>query len=157
MATTESPHYVSYTRAEMLQTLAIGAVVGLFVWGLTWILHTYAFIPLMCKSGMVDKCSDSYAYSLIAAQVIAAVIGLVALAQRRVFRPLLIVLVATATLWGMLATINSWTWYGELIGCIILYALAYLVFMLLGRIRNLLLSAVAMAVLLVITRLILNS
>lgn len=156
-STKESPHYVSYTRAEMVQTLVIGAVVGVLVWGLTWVLHKYAFNPLMCESGVASKCSDSYSYSLITGQIIAAVVGLIALAQRRIYRPLLVVLASTATLWGLLSTITNWTWYGILIASVVLYAVAYFVFMLLGRIRNLLLSVVAMVILLVVTRLILNS
>lgn len=153
----ESPHYVSYTRTEMVQTLVIGAIVGVVVWGLTLLLNKYAFGPLMCRSGIAGKCSDSYSYALITSQVVAGIIGLIMLVRRRIFRPLLVVLGVMITLWGSLNILSDWTWYGAALASLVLYAIAYLVFMLLARIRMLLLSVVAIVVLLAITRFVLNA
>lgn len=155
--TTESRHFVSYGRVEIIRTLIIGALVGIIVWGLAWLLNAWVFHPLMCSTDVVAKCNISSDYAAIAAQIIAAVVGLIALVRQRIFRPLLIVIAVTLTLWGMIGDMSGWVWYGALIASIVTYALAYAVYMLLARIRMLLLSVVAMVVLFVITRLMLNS
>lgn len=153
----ESRQYVGYSRNEIIRTLIVGALVGIIVWGLSWLLNKGVFTPLMCHTHVGSKCTLTPLYSGIAAEIIAAVIGLIALVRQRIFRPLLVVLAATITLWGLIGDLTGTVWYASLVACIITYALAYAVFMLLARIRLLLLSIVAMVVLFVVTRLVLNS
>lgn len=153
----ESRYYVSYTRREILVTLLIGALVGFVVWALAQILNKTIFTPLMCNVGSTSKCGMSFEYAAITAQLIAAVIGLVALVRQLTYRPLLIVIASTAALWGAVTMMSAWPWYAALPATIVLYGLAYGLFMLVARIRVLLLSMLALIVLAVVVRLTLNS
>ncbi|HEU0266699.1 MAG TPA: hypothetical protein VFQ70_03655 [Candidatus Saccharimonadaceae bacterium] len=153
----ESRHFVGYSRNEIIRTLIVGALVGIIVWGLTWLLNKGVFSPLMCHATIANTCSQTSAYAAIAAQIIAAIFGLITLVRQRVFRPLLVVLAASITLWGVVSDVHNTVWYAALVACVITYALAYAAFMLLARIRMLLLSLVAIVVLFVITRLVLTS
>lgn len=155
--TQESRYVVGYSRNEIIRVFIIGLVIGLLTWGMAWALNKGVFIPLMCKTHVASKCSESYAYALVASQVVVALLALFALVRQRVFRPLLVVLASTVTLWGLLHTVTDWTWYGTALASAVLYALAYVAFTLLARIRPLLLSAVAIVVLLVVARFVLSS
>ena len=148
---------VAYTRREIFQAVIAGVVVGAVVWMMTWLLDKAIFEPLMCRVANAAQCYNHLEYSGIAAQVVGAITGLVMLVRQLSYRPLLVVIAVTVALWSMVRLAYEWPWYASLPVMIVLYGLAYGLFVLLARFRHLVMSVVAIVVMVVIVRLAVNS
>jgi len=103
-------------------------------WGLSWLLSTYVFSAILCGDGDT-RCASVGMYGEITSTVIIAIIALVGLVRLRVFRPMLVVIAATISLWGMIGVLSSLAWYWVLLACVVLYAIAYGLFVWIVRIR----------------------
>lgn len=143
-----------YNR-EMLGIALTGLGVGLIVFGAAYLLNRYVFSGIMCQ-GDGAGCSESPTYSMIVAMVIGALLGLVALVQTRVYRPLLVVLGATVGLWGLFALTSDMAWYWGLVIVMALFGLSYALFAWVARIRAFPVSIIVTIVLVVAMRLILG-
>ena len=141
---------------DIAQTFIVGAVVGLLVWGLSVILHQYVFAPIMCHTSSA-KCADSSGFSLVSAQIIAAITGLVALIRLRIYRPLLVVLAASLALWDALNVLPYDTEWMIALSSVIIFAIGYTLFMMLARIRSLVFAGIIMLIVLIAVRLALVS
>lgn len=146
--------FVAMSRRDITDTLLCGAGVGVFVASLYLLLNHFVFSAVLCRAQSGANCTDAPQYAMIVAAVIGAIAGLVALARARVYRPLFIVLFATIALWAANLPIDSYAWYGVLCILLALYALAYLLFAWLARIRSFLLAGVIGIVVLIIVRLV---
>ena len=147
--------FVGMTSRELIQILIWGALVGLATWILTVVFNTYVYEALLCK-GDALKCDNSAMYATITGTVLAAIGSLFGLVRMRVYRPLLIVLAATITLWGTVTMVSGMAWYYVALMSLLLYALAYGLFAWIARIRYLWLMLFVTVVLIVIVRLVLN-
>ncbi len=150
-------HVIEMSAKQIIQVVILGALVGLLVWAFTYILETYVLKALLCQGIQTVKCSSATTYAGIAASILSAGIGLFGLVKIGVFRPLLVVIAATASLWGLLGVVGSLPIYGILISIAGLTALCYLAFSWLARIRMFGLAVVLMVVLMVAVRLALMS
>lgn len=148
---------IAMTRYQFIQVIIAGMIVGLAAWGLTWLFDAYVYQTILCRDGG-DACEMAPQYSLITASILAAAGGLFALVRLQVFRPLLIVLATTVSLWSLpLIASQVMPWYLAAIASVVLFGLAYVLFAWLARIRSFILALVVMIVVVVIVRFVLYS
>ena len=140
---------VVMTGGELLRTILCGAGVGLLSAIVMVVMNKFIFSAVLCRPQSVTDCSQAPTYAMIVAMVIGAIVGLVVLARMRVYRPLLVVIAASATLWGLAGIMAPLAWYCALLLTAVLFGLAYGLFAWVARIRNFVLAIVVLVVLLV--------
>lgn len=148
----QSRFMVSLGFREVIMSFFVGAVIGLVVWGLFYAFEHWVFSPLMCKVAS-EKCLQSTTYALVAAQLIAASAGLIALVRLRLFRPLLVIIFVTIALWNVSMMFGGLPLWLAAILTGIVYSLGYALFMVLARMRSLVLAALVMLIVLILVRL----
>jgi hypothetical protein len=127
--------YVDMPVKQILQVLVLGAFVGLVAWGLYLALDAYILKAIMCQGSQAVGCATgSYAEST--AVILASGIGLFGLVKSQIFRPLLVSLAAVVGLWGVFSTMSMLPWYLVGLYVTLLYAISYLFFAWLARIRS---------------------
>ncbi|MCA9341478.1 hypothetical protein KC952_03020 [Candidatus Saccharibacteria bacterium] len=154
-----SPIMFNMRLTELLKVVGIGATIGLISYLIFVILDKYVFTPSLCgTSGLEQRCANKESFASSIALVIGAFGGLFALVQQRVYRPLLIVILTTLSLWNVpliASGASSLVWVVALI--VILFGLAYGAFTWLVQVRNLYLAATLGIVLLIVLRLVFSS
>jgi hypothetical protein len=156
-ATVESPMLVVMNYRKLLYVAVVGLATGLIIWGLTMLLDMYIYKALLCANESAQQCLSSTRYATTTATILGAAAGLFGLVRLYVFRPLLVVAAAVIALWGVLAVVSPLVWYSALPTVMILYGIAFAAFAWLARMRYFLVSLVAVIILIVIVRLVLNS
>lgn len=126
---------VPMSGARLLQVIAVGAVVGLVAWGLSFFLDKYIFQAILCHGSQAIRCDMGAQYAEGVASVVAAGVGLFFLVRLQVFRPLLVALAAMACLWGIVGLTVEMPLYGVGLSVAGLYAAAYTLFAWLARLR----------------------
>lgn len=144
------------TGRQAGQAMLLAGAAGAIAWGLTVILDKYVFQAILC-SGDGERCGMSLQYGAITASVLAGILMLLGLVRLGVFRPLLVVLAATVSLWGLVEMVRVWPWYYAVLAMVVLYALAYGTFSWISRIRNFWVALGISVVLLVAVRFLLTS
>lgn len=137
---------------EVLRIVLIGVGVGAAVAVLYALLDSFVFSAVLCRPQYAGECAQAPDYAMIVAMVIGAIGGLVALARARVYRPLLIVITATITLWLGSGLVAGFAWYWTMLILAILYAIAYVLFAWIARIRSFVLAVIASVVAAVLVR-----
>jgi hypothetical protein len=131
-----------------------GTIVGVATWILTYILNQYVIGMIACRAdSSIIGCSDAPVVSAAFGLIFASVAGLTVLVRRRVFRPLLVVLAAGISLWGIN---GSWLVSHNLLDfllSVVITALVYLVFAWFAKVRQFWISLLITVVLVVIFRL----
>jgi hypothetical protein len=120
---------------KLLSVFALGAAIGLFVWGLTFILDTYILRAVLCHGDQTSVCVQASQYAESIASILGAGVGLFFLVKLEIFRPLLIVIGAVVGLWGIVGLAGLLPWYGVALSTIFLYAVAYAAFAWIARVR----------------------
>lgn len=136
---------------------AIGAGVGLAAWVLGMVLDMALFRFIFCRDAGIEGCAVSGAYGSAAGMLLATGLGVWALVRIQIFRPLLIGLAAALTLWGIFNLMAAQSWYVTMFVSVFLFAIAYMLFGWIMRLRSLLWAVILSIVLLVIVRFVLNS
>lgn len=149
--------FVGMSVRELLTTILVGAGAGLIAAAITILMNKFVFAAVLCRADSAADCANAPMYSMIVGLVIGSIAGLVALAQLRVYRPLLIVVATVVALWGFQTLISGMAWYWALAVMMLLVGLSYGLFAWIARIRSFLLAAVVAVVLVVIVRLLLVS
>ncbi len=142
---------------QIVQITGVGLLVGLVTWGVTWLLSNYVLRGLVCGNVTTMQCSSAVQYGEMTASILAAGLGLLLLIRMQVFRPLLVVLAATVSLWGIISMAPASPWYMVGIMCAVLYMLAYVLYAWVVRIRLFWPVVVIILVFVVIVRLMLNA
>jgi len=156
LSDTEPPVKISAWQDEV-SAFVSGALVGLATWILTYLLSEYVIGVIACRSGSsLIGCDDSTAVSAGFALIFASLAGLTLLVRRRVFRPLLVVLAATITLWGINGSWLEQRTLGNVLLTVLIMGLIYLMFAWFGKIRQFGVAIAATVVLVVLFRLILS-
>lgn len=135
----------------------IGAGVGLAAWLLGMMLDAALFRFIFCREAGVAGCAASGAYGNAAGLLIATGLGVWALVRIQIFRPLIIGLAAALTLWGVYGALEGQAWYVTMLVGVALFALAYMLFGWIMRLRSLLWAVVITILLLVVVRFVLKS
>ncbi len=119
-----------------------GAALGVIALVLGWLLGTYVIDPLVCRSGALAACGQSAVTAGNVAAVIVAIIGAAMLIRLHVHWAVGVALAALASLWGAAALTDGLRWF-EIAGWMaILYALAYLLFTNIFRIRSVIVAII---------------
>jgi len=148
--------FVTMLSRDVVRALLVGAVAGLVTAGVFYLLNVFIFGAVLCR-GTADGCAQAPLYSSIIAIVVGAIAGIVGLTRVGVYRPLLVVVASTISLWGLHDYLANTTWYVGLIALGLLFACAYLLFSWIARIRSFIVSAIVMVVLIVVTRLVIGA
>lgn len=118
---------------QLAQIVVLGAVSGLLVWVLTFIVRQAVIVPLFCSGA----CTNASEVAGIVAAVLIGAVGLMGLVRIGVYRPLMIVLAVAICLGGLGGWVYNMAWYQSLFWSIALYAVTYVAFAWFVRIRPL--------------------
>ncbi len=127
--------FIEMPQQQIIQIALFGAVLGAVAWVVALLIKQAILGPLFCGDPASSACVNAPGTATTIAGVLTGVVGLLGLVRLSVYRPLLIVLAAVVSLWG----IGTWTahlpWYEALSWSVLLYALTYLAFSWLVRPR----------------------
>lgn len=118
---------------QLIQVAILGAVVGIVVWLLSLFIGQLVLAPMMCGNGSADCGATSVGGAI--ATILAGLVGLMGLVRLSVYRPLLIVLAALVSLWGLSNWVSGLAWFEALSWSVLLYGFAYATFAWLVRPR----------------------
>jgi hypothetical protein len=141
---------------QLVQVAVFGILAGLLVWGLTYMLEVYVLKALMCPEANGVTCASASQLGEAIATIFTAAIGLFALVKLQVFRPLLVVIATVVSLWGIIGIVGELPMYMIGLSVAGLYAISYLMFTWITRLRLFSLVAVLLVVLIVLIRVILT-
>lgn len=148
---------IPMTRSDFLSVLALGAAVGLVVWGLGMVFHRFIFDVYFCQGEVVRQCSNARNYSVAVASFIGGIAALAGLIRLRVYRPLLVLIASVISTWGLVQLSWDLGWFTGLLVVAVMYALAFAAFSWLARVREFWLSLVLIIILVVAVRLVMTS
>ena len=152
----KAPLFATLSIVQFIQVVVIGLVVGAFSWIFAEVLGMYVLKSAACTADAF-VCAASSQPAVIVGSLLAAIVGLVGLVKLQVFRPLLIVIAATLSLWGMIGELTALAWYWSLAVTILLNVVAYATFMWIVRIRLFWLVLLLVVILVVALRLIITA
>lgn len=137
--------YHEANRNEALKVAFTGALVGVLIPLLGWVLSQLALRPILCQDPTASACGMVDPIGYYAATVIVTAAAVPVLASGGVFRGLLVAVSAGVALWGLQNYVpalvgGSWLEYG--LFSAVLFGLAYALFYWLMRLRNFGLSLV---------------
>lgn len=150
------PKFAEMTIRTVVQIFVLGAVLGLIAWAVSAAVANYVISPLFCKAdgGNFSVCAQGGLLASNIASLLVGALAVVALLRLGVFRPLLISLAVVISLWGIGPWTGALPWYEALAWTALLYAVAYLVFSWLARIRVFWIALLATVIVIVAARLI---
>jgi hypothetical protein len=148
---------LSLGSGQLIKIILFGFIVGVIVWGLTTLLDMYLFRAIACQGNATMQCATSLSYAEITATLLGGIIGLLGLIRFQMFRPLLVVLGAIISLWGIVTAFIALPWYGVMLITAAAYALAYGLFAWVARIRLFWIVALISLLIIVGVRLAVNS
>lgn len=139
---------------SIVAAVSAGALVGLFGWLLTFAVRNWVLSPVFCRSSDTSSvCANIDPTAWTIAFVLVSIVGLFMLIRANVFRPLLVVLAALATLWLVGLWFNGAAWWVPMIWQMGLFAVAYALYTWLASIEKFALSLITIVVVVVLMRL----
>lgn len=122
---------------ERARIVFIGAGLGLGWWVATALLNRYIIEPLGCRDLSVSAtaCTDSFGVAGNVAIVIVSLIGIAVLVRNLYSRPLVIAIASAVVLWGLGSFLSGLAWYESLAWSVGLFAVAYILFNLVTRVK----------------------
>lgn len=129
-----------------------GLIAGAIAGGLTLLFSMFVFRVVPCSA---EACGSGGQYAAVLAGIISAAFGLFWLMRIQVFRPLLVVIAVTVSLWGIGISMLHWPWYAIMGIAAVLHAFAYGLFAWLSRIRLFWIVIILLVVLVALIRLVL--
>lgn len=139
---------------QIMRVVVLGMFVGLLFWGTSLIFHNSLLSPVLCAEQPKDVCAESLAVSSGIATIIVAIAGLLVLVRIGVFRPLLVIIAVSVTLWGLGVWLQSLAWYEAMSWSMLLYGLQFIAFTWLARFRALAPALISITVVALIARII---
>lgn len=141
-------------RNSILAAVSAGALVGIFGWLLELGVKNWVLSPVFCRSADTSSvCANIDITAWIIAFVVISVVGLFMLIRASVFRPLLVVLAALATLWLVGLWFAGAPWWIGMIWHAGLFAVAYALYTWLASIDKFVISLVSIVVIVALMRL----
>jgi hypothetical protein len=141
---------------DMIRVGLLGLIVGALIPGLTWVLQKFLVTPIFCREATsLAVCGVGDLTSYYVATVVLGIISVALMANWQIFRPLLVVIAAIAALWGLQryagsTIVNAGIEY--YLTSAVLFALAFLLFYWLMRLRSFALSVVLSVIAVVLIR-----
>lgn len=144
---------VPMLRSDFISVLALGAGIGLMIWGLGMLFDRFVFDVYFCQSEVSRQCANARNYSVAAASFISGIAALAGLIRLRVYRPLLVLIASLISTWGVVQASWNFGWFTGILIAITIYALSFAAFSWIARIREFWLSLIVIIVLAVAVRL----
>lgn len=135
-----------------MQIALAGAAAGFVLWLMTMLVKQVILVPLFCGDANAAMCLGAPGAASSIATILAGVVGLMGLVRVGAYRPLLIVIAALISLWGLGAWTSAMPWYTALAWAIIMYGLAYVAFAWFARIRPFVPALVVVVIVLILSR-----
>lgn len=126
---------IDLSPQALIQVALLGTGIGLLYWLITILVRQVVFVPLFCGDPASSMCVGATGGAGVVALIAVAIIGLLGLVRLAVYRPLLIVLATTISLWGIANWTASMFWLEGVAWTIVLFAFCYTVFTWLVRPR----------------------
>lgn len=147
------------SRMDAVKVAASGAVIGLIIAAMYALLSTYVFTPTLCNEAntAIGRCDNVPQFANTLTMVLGAFVGLFAMVQLRVFRPLLVVLLAMIGLWGVILLVSDLVWWQMGLWLAAIFGLGYVAFAWIVQVRQFVAAVVLGAVLAIVLRLVLMS
>lgn len=143
--------YAEVARDGFIRMLVFGLGFGILAAMLSVAIANWVIVPLFCNStDSFSVCANGGNYAAYAVTLLVNGFAAWVLIRYGVFRPLLIVLASTITLWGLHPYIAQLSWFEYGLWTALLYSLSYAFFYLVSHIRN---FAITAAIILVVAAL----
>lgn len=153
---TDTP-FAHFTRRTFLGVLLTAVVASILTFILTLAIDKVVLQPAICRADGIATCAQSAELSYHIASIIAGIVALVLLVQASVYRPLLVVLAVTISMWGIFgAFLGQAPWPLQLLGLLVLTTLAYFAFTWLLRTYNFVIALISSLVLAILTLVVTN-
>lgn len=150
---TETTNLLIEVKQQLvIQVALLGAIVGVAAWLLAAVVRHVILEPLFCGDTTNSMCVGAASNSGMVALVIASIAGLMGLIRLGAYRPLLIVIAAAITLWGLAGWTSGLSWLEAILWSAILFAISYVVFLWLARIRPFMIAAIVIVAVVVLAR-----
>lgn len=127
---------IDLSPQALIQVALLGTGIGLLYWLLTLLIRQVVFVPLFCGDPTNNMCVGATGGAGVVALIAVTIVGLLGLVRFAVYRPLLIVLATTISLWGIANWTASMFWLEGVAWTIVLFAVCYTVFTWLVRPRS---------------------
>lgn len=123
-----------FSRTRFGLVVVIGLLVGVLTW-LVSLLLRWAFVePVFCRSAdSFNACANGGTIAIVVALILVNFLGLFALIRLGVYRPLLVVLAAVVTLWGVHSWLGGLSWYEASLWYGLVFAVSYILYAWLAR------------------------
>lgn len=145
------------TVYSLLPAVAIGAGVGLVTWLLFGVLQNSVLHYVACQgNSSIIACSSRADIASAVALLLANLGGLVALTRYRVYRPLLVAIAATASMWALPKLLMDTAWYVHLAAMVLIAAALYAFFTWVNDFRRFWLAVVVAVVAVAVLRVLLT-
>ena len=155
----EEPSKYTYymSGAAFLRVVFMTVLAGAVTWLLAVAFDKWMLTPIFCSGSTanVSICADTTALGAHISAILVGVMTVPLLTLAGVKRPLLVVIAAIASLWG----VAGWTggeWFLSLILTTLIFALVYTALVWLNRIRGNVGAIVFMALFVILTRVVLS-
>lgn len=147
-----SPEWIDLIRVGIL-----GLAVGVMIPALGWLLQKFLISPIFCKEATtLAVCTPGDLTTYYIATVVLAVVSVALMANWQVFRPLLVAVAAASALWGFQRYVGDTVSHAGVeyyISSAVLYAVAFLLFYWILRLKSFALSVILTVVAVILIRL----
>lgn len=144
-------------QRPLLRAALVGAVVGAFGWVLMLAIQNWILQPVFCRSSDTSGiCANTQITAWIIAYILASIAGLFMLIRTNTFRPLLVVLAAIITLWGIGLWFVALPWWVGLLWSAGLFALAYVLYTWTVSIQGFAVAAVTASIFVILLRILVS-
>lgn len=154
----ESSDYMhSLSFGTFLKMILVGAVTGILTWGLALAIDKLMLEPIFCgeTSSNVSICAHSTTLGNYVAMILVGIMTVPMLIISGIRRPLLVVIAAIASLWGV-AVWAGGSWVTSVIGATAAYAAVYAATIWINRIRGNIAAVLFLTVFVVLARVVLT-
>ncbi len=143
---------IEMKRRTVLQVAGLGVALGIAAWLLTIAIRQIVFIPLFCDDATNSMCISATANAGVVATIVVTIAGLMGLVRFGIYRPLLIAIAGAATLWGLAGWTSGLGWLEALLWSALLYALTYVAFLWIARIRPFVVALVIVVLVVILAK-----
>lgn len=140
------------TNYKWFKITLLGAATGLVTWLLSLGIGTFILDPLMCQ-GQLSGCSAVPVVAYNIAAVVATVLALGAMIRWLIPRALVVAIASLVALWGVGTFTKDFFWLEAAGWTIVLFALAYTVFSMIVRVRNIAIVIACSLIVVILARL----
>lgn len=148
------PSLIELNPQSLFQVALLGLSLGVIFWLLTLLIRQVVFIPLFCGDPSNSMCVGATGSAGVVALIITTIAGLLGLVRLGIYRPLLVALAVAVSLWGIAGWTANMYWFEAVAWTIVLFALSYVMFTWLVRLRSFVAAVIAVVVVTVLARII---